>query len=291
MNGFYLWFRRTLLHFLRVPPEPHPPAGSPGSLRVFRAGINQYRLQRALWILRQVAVVIGLGVGFLVIHGLLSGGPVIFAVIPAPRWWVTHHSDLERWHVYGWFLLAKTVGILLTVAGALYTYTVMRLGYEMHWYMVTDRSLRIREGVTRVREMTLSFANIQQITVRQGPLQRLLGLADVVITTAGGGATTGRPHQAGALQEPCHVGVLRSIDDAGAVRDLMLERLRLLKSSGLGDPDDSQDDLSAHPDEKGPSGDRKEPVKATDGDVLEAAHEVLAAVRALRDSVDPKAGG
>ena len=69
----------------------------------------------------------------------------------------------------------------------------MRLDYEQRWYVVTDRSLRLRTGVWSVREMTMSFANLQQITVTQGPLQRLLGLADVRFQSAGGGGEVRRP--------------------------------------------------------------------------------------------------
>ena len=51
------------------------------------------------------------------------------------------------------------------------TFALVRLDYELRWYIVTDRSLRIREGVTSLRESTMTFANIQHIAVRQGPLQ------------------------------------------------------------------------------------------------------------------------
>ena len=37
--------QQQFLAWLKVPPEPTPPAGSPGSLRVFRAGRNYLRLQ------------------------------------------------------------------------------------------------------------------------------------------------------------------------------------------------------------------------------------------------------
>src|SRR5690606_27352307 len=67
------------------------------------------------------------------------------------------------------------------------TYAVRRLDYEMRWYMVTDRSLRIRHGVWKISESTMSFANLQQVSVTQGPLQRLLGLANVNVQSAGGG--------------------------------------------------------------------------------------------------------
>jgi hypothetical protein len=41
--------RRRMLTFLKVPAEPHPPAGDPRSLKVFRAGRNYYNLRFAGW--------------------------------------------------------------------------------------------------------------------------------------------------------------------------------------------------------------------------------------------------
>ena len=41
---------------------------------------------------------------------------------------------------------------------------LVRLDFEKRWYLVTDRSLRVREGVVNVREMTIMFANIQNIS-------------------------------------------------------------------------------------------------------------------------------
>ncbi len=74
------------------------------------------------------------------------------------------------------------------------TYAIRRLDVELHWYIVTDRSLRIRTGLVRLQETTMSFANLQQVEVKQGPLQRLLGLADVHVQSAGGGSDQpGRP--------------------------------------------------------------------------------------------------
>ncbi|HET7537279.1 MAG TPA: hypothetical protein VFJ90_12545, partial [Candidatus Didemnitutus sp.] len=54
----------------------------------------------------------------------------------------------------------KVLGFLAYLVQIPITYAVRRLDYEMRWYMVTDRSLRIRHGVWRVSESTMSFANI-----------------------------------------------------------------------------------------------------------------------------------
>jgi uncharacterized membrane protein YdbT with pleckstrin-like domain len=108
---------------------------------------------------------------------------------------------------------------------------VLRLNFEKRWYIVTDRSLRIREGVATVREMTVNFANIQNISISQGPLQRILGIGDLRVDTAGGG---GGGHGKQASQN-LHTAWFRGIDNANDVRELIQQRLRVLKDSGLGD--------------------------------------------------------
>jgi Bacterial PH domain len=147
------------------------------------------------------------------------------------------------------------------------TYAVRRLDYELRWYMVTDRSLRLRSGVWKIAESTMSFANLQQVEVSQGPLQRLLGLADVKVQSAGGGEKRHQPQQ-----DEMHVGYFRSVTNAPEIRDLILDLLRRFRDSGLGDPD-----------EKSPPAPALEPRPASGP--LEAARELLAETCALRDAL------
>ncbi|WP_438483265.1 PH domain-containing protein [Oleiharenicola lentus] len=128
----------------------------------------------------------------------------------------------------------KIVGFLIYLAQIPLTYSVIRLDYEMRWYVVTDRSLRIRTGVWSVQELTMSFANLQQVVVTQGPLQRLLKLADVRVQSAGGGADT---HH-GETADGMHTGLFHGVEHADEIRDLILARLKRFRETGLGDPDE-----------------------------------------------------
>jgi uncharacterized membrane protein YdbT with pleckstrin-like domain len=82
----------------------------------------------------------------------------------------------------------------------------------------------------------MSFANIQQVDVSQGPLQRLLGLANVKVKSAGGG--TG--HEGKEESDDMHTGLFHSVTNASEIRDLILERLRRFREAGLGDPDEKR---------------------------------------------------
>jgi uncharacterized membrane protein YdbT with pleckstrin-like domain len=172
--------------------------------------------------------------------------------------------------VFVWLWVAKGLGFLVYTTQLVATYAVVRLEYEMRWYIVTDRSLRIRSGLWSIQETTMSFANLQQVVVSQGPLQRLLRIADVRVESAGGGGRTdSSSHGSG---QSMHAGGFQGVDNAEEIRDLILERLRLFRETGLGDPDEA---VSRH---APPS----LPLLAHREEVLEAGRELLTEARALR---------
>lgn len=256
------------LRFAKVPPEPHAPAGSPGSIRVFRAAANYWKYLLVLWGLRHI-------VGAFVVVALLSASatweaasreapdPGLAPRLTKPGKPLRPPSEWER-KVPGVIHTLELLGLGAFLLQIPFSLAATRLNYEMRWYIVTDRSLRIREGIFGVREMTLTYANVQNISIRQGPLQRFMGIADVVVQTAGGGgATDAHGHQGGGAA--MHAGTLRAVDNAEHVRDFILDRLKRLRDAGLGDPDDRHH-------------------AAPDGAAAlrDAARELLAEARALR---------
>jgi uncharacterized membrane protein YdbT with pleckstrin-like domain len=169
---------------------------------------------------------------------------------------------LLPWNWLQLFELVAIAGFLLMLP---VSFLLVALDYRYRWYVITDRSLRIREGVWRVRERTMTFSNIQNVAIRQGPLQRFFGIADLRVQTAGGGGKGGDDDNEPSADD-LHVGYFRGVANAAEIRDTVLARLRRLRTSGLGDPE--------------------EPVEAaigsgTDASVLEAAREVLRETRAL----------
>jgi membrane protein YdbS with pleckstrin-like domain len=127
------------------------------------------------------------------------------------------------------------LGVLLVVLVFWIAVVVLavHLRYDTTWYVLSDRSLRIRRGIWIIRETTITFENVQNVTVRQGPLQRIFGIADVLVDTAGGGGgASAQPHGGAA---PAHQGLVEGIADAPAIRDLLTAKMRASKSAGLGD--------------------------------------------------------
>lgn len=233
--------KALVLRFARVPAEPHPPLGTPGSIRVFRASPNYWKYLMVIWAIRQLFGAIALVVV------LAFSWNAVNAVRDADDLAVITHDGKVQGRIRGAALrpyarlihLAELAGLTFFVAQVPLSLAAARLDYELRWYMVTDRSLRLREGIFRVREMTLTFANVQNISIRQGPLQRLLGISDVVVQTAGGGGSPdAHGHDAHGPGASMHTGLLRAVDNGEQVRDLILDRLRRLRDAGLGDPDD-----------------------------------------------------
>jgi uncharacterized membrane protein YdbT with pleckstrin-like domain len=144
-----------------------------------------------------------------------------------------------------WFAFAAET---LLAAVALFSgYFTARLDYEMRYYILTDRSVRIREGVLVLRESTLTFANVQNLRIRRGPLQQLFGIADVLVDTAGGGS--GKPDSETHQGAGAHRGAIQGIENPAEIRDLVLGLLRKFRDAGLGDPEDAARHLAASGDE------------------------------------------
>lgn len=240
--------RDRILAWLHVPPTPEPPPGSPP--RVFRAAKNFFILRLLRWGLGQLLAVAG----------------VVWAIV--------FFSFLERKGVPGIAIflmrLGEAFGIAVLVFNAIAGWMIVRLDYEYRWYMLSDRAIRIREGIMTIREKTVALANIQNIAVKQGPLQRFLGIADVEVKTAGGGGSTTESGKKGHVGEPMHVAYFRGVDNAAEIRDLLREGVRRQKDAGLGDPDEVHHAVADAP--------------------ADAAREVLAEARALRQLVTGATG-
>lgn len=123
--------------------------------------------------------------------------------------------------------------LFLVVAPDILAYIAIHLRYDSTWYLMTSRSLRIRRGIWLIHETTITFENVQNVEINQGPLQRYFGIADVHVDTAGGGGEKGGKH--GSLASAGHRGLVEGVGDAARIRDLILARLRHSKKAGLGD--------------------------------------------------------
>jgi len=203
-------------YILAVPPAPDAPPGDEGATRVFRASTRYYYYRLAGWAARQVIVLVAL-----------------FSLA----------ASSSKLGVAG---VVTAVGIPVLLVELLISYAAVRLEYEKRWYLVTNRSLRIREGVMRISEITISFANIQNVSISQGPIQRMLGISDLRVDTAGGGGMIAIGALGAHADAVMHTAFFRGVDNAERIRSLIQDQLRGHKDSGLGDPDDVHAHVQAH---------------------------------------------
>jgi uncharacterized membrane protein YdbT with pleckstrin-like domain len=155
------------------------------------------------------------------------------------------------------FHLLSIIGLTSIAVTAPMSFLTQKLNYDLRWYIVTDRSLRIRSGIWSVQEITMTFANIQDIKINRDPLQLLLGLADLEVSSAGGGGA------AAGTVPVSHTARFAGVDNAEQLRDLIVDRLRHYRDAGLGDREPHHKPAS----------------------VNEAAAELLAAAKSLRSAV------
>lgn len=163
--------------------------------------------------------------------------------------------------IVGWALLP--LFLIVAVVPDIIAYIAIHLRYDTTWYVMSDRSMRLRRGVWTVTEISITHENVQNVKVRSGPVQRAFGISDVIVETAGaGGSSAGSGHHAVSNQ-----GLIEGIADAERIRDLIMRRVRASRSAGLGD-------------------ERHEEVSASG--MWTPAH--LTVLREIRDELAPAAG-
>ena len=211
------WLTTLVSRAVVLPAMPSLPDGSPELAKTFHAGRTYWRLGILSWLFTTLLQLI----------------PVV-----ALQVLLTTRGD-QYTETVNFILRGVQILIVFVVTASLpFTYAARYLDYRLRWYVVTDRSLRIRYGIFTVRELTMTFANIQEIRVSAGLIQNFFGLADVEVHSAGGGSGEG-PGQANT-----HVARFEHVDNATEIRDFLQQRLAAYRDMGLGhhDPKDPEAD-------------------------------------------------
>lgn len=235
--------RETLLRLLKLADRPDVPPGSSDSVSMFRASPRYFWYSMLGWGLGQAGALFGILIPLGAIDHLTAhafnfriGGFAVPDVVADAEFqlavlgldWKLRIGSLIQW--------VGILAIVVFLAQLVISFLLLRLAWEMRWYIVTDTAIRIREGLMRTREQTLTIAKIQNMRTHQGPLQRLFGIADLEVRTAGGGGG-GSSDSDGDGKSSARVGRFRGLEDVEALRD----RLRTLqarhKDSGVDDTD------------------------------------------------------
>ncbi|MDX1385179.1 MAG: PH domain-containing protein [Thermoanaerobaculia bacterium] len=235
--------KKRLLALLRVDERPQLPPGDPGKIDCFRASRRFLHYSVLRWAGKQLGALTALLASLAFFGGFevpvqtwgldqvlerLDGIEIL--VVPLD---VGDVRAFEATLLYAFLESVAIAGFVgqLVVSGAL-----LPLAWETRWYMVGEESLRIREGLWHLREQTLTLANVQNVAQQQGPLQRLFGISDLKVYTAGGGGgAEGEAAGSGSGgSRNLHVGILRGLDEPSRIQERLRERLRVERGA---DPD------------------------------------------------------
>jgi membrane protein YdbS with pleckstrin-like domain len=207
---FYSGLWRVLTNLFKVPAAPPTlPAKQGEEIRTFKPDLGFLRyLKFGCFILNAI-----------LIAALFAGWIITFiSLIVVELWWVG--------------LLLTPLFILPPLIIAPVFYLALHLRYDTTWYVMTDRSLRIRRGIWTITETTITFENVQNMKISQGPLQRYFGISNLIVETAGSGG--GDSKQQNQLHQ-ANQGVIEGVAHADELRELILPRIRSSRSAGLGD--------------------------------------------------------
>lgn len=227
----YKLLKKPLYRLLRYPTEPPPwPPGTSTDGRRFRPAAGYLYQQLIVW-----------GAGFfatLVVELVILSGITIDVM--------GIRLDVSE---LNWSYLPIEAAIVLTLLAAVGKYYMIRVEYDLLYYIVTDRNVRIRQGQMTVREATYTIANVQNLNIRQGPIERLFGISRLIIETAGGAGAGGEDSD---KKYPGHRGILKGISNPRELRDHLQRLSTQYADSGLGDPDDIRQSLL--PEDSSPAG-------------------------------------
>ncbi len=126
--------------------------------------------------------------------------PDVWNPLPPRARFLFHVQALLRWAL-GWlpFCLfagglllywsvsaAGLVAAILAFVGFLQAIWVPSLAFERTAWLLADDALRVRGGVLVHAEVAIPRQRVQHVDVRQGPIERWLGLAHLQVHTASG---------------------------------------------------------------------------------------------------------
>lgn len=202
---------RGIVKWLRMPEPPGPPARFGKIIMSARPAPGFLRYLK-LW------------------FWIVAAGKLAFEIALVLALGLTASQFISPWLGAG---LVLPVLALLSVPDVL-LYVGVHLRYDATWYVLGERALRIRRGVWTVTEITITYENVQNVTVRSGPVQRLFGVSTIEIETAGsGGSSEGGAH--GQRAGVANQARIEGVANAEQVRDLIMSRVRASRSAGLGD--------------------------------------------------------
>jgi membrane protein YdbS with pleckstrin-like domain len=87
---------------------------------------------------------------------------------------------------FGPVIMLASAGMVLLL---IYLIAGPKIYYDRYRYIITADKVDVRYGIVILRHILVPIERVHQVEVSRGPVNNMLGLANVNITTAGGVAT------------------------------------------------------------------------------------------------------
>ncbi|MDO5862178.1 MAG: PH domain-containing protein [Thermoplasmata archaeon] len=111
------------------------------------------------------------------------GNVIVLAILAAVLALIAMNAD--RWFAENADFVSIACWALIIVSAA-YLLVSPEVKYRRYRYRIDDDKLEIRRGVITIVHEMVPVERIHQVDVSKGPINRMFGLADVTVTTAGG---------------------------------------------------------------------------------------------------------
>lgn len=85
--------------------------------------------------------------------------------------------------------LYRYITVLVLVVVVVYALVSPVVFYKRYRYRMDDEKIEVRKGIVYITHILVPIERVHQVDVNAGPVNRLFGLADVSVTTAGGEVT------------------------------------------------------------------------------------------------------
>lgn len=114
------------------------------------------------------------------------GHAISYAVLLAGYFFLKTFSQEFLGQYYN---LVQLAALAVLAVALVYIVAAPPVYYARYRYQITEDKVDVRCGVLVIRHILVPIERVHQVEVSRGPINTLLGLADVTITTAGGDAT------------------------------------------------------------------------------------------------------
>ncbi|MGI8505892.1 MAG: PH domain-containing protein [Solirubrobacteraceae bacterium] len=113
-----------------------------------------------------------------------------------------------------WFVVSPSIGVLAAILIAMLTFLAAQIERRRVRYVITSQRLYVRQGIFSKYEQQTRLDRVQDVSTRQNPLERILGIGTVDFDTAGGEDED--DFRFAGVEDPGEV--VRAVDDAQRTR-------------------------------------------------------------------------